>query len=229
MIYLRKSEDRGRGDHGWLKTRFSFSFADYYDPRFVHFSALRVMNEDHIAPSSGFPMHPHNNMEILTYILSGSIAHEDSMGNRRTISAGEFQIMSAGTGVYHSEFNASDTEPLHLYQIWVIPNQRDVEPRYDERFLPKEVGKQLILSPEGRDNSFVVYQDMTLTRQLEHANHIETLNIAENRHVYLQVVSGKISVGEITAKTGDALMISEETALTIEFQEESEILIFDLP
>lgn len=230
MIYLRKQHERGYSDLGWLQSHFSFSFADYYDERFVHFSALRVINEDFIAPETGFGMHPHKNMEILTYILSGSITHKDSMGNERTLSAGEFQIMSAGTGIYHSEYNASQNTPLHLYQIWVIPNQMDLTPRYDERFLAKQIGKQLILSPNGQDDSFIVYQDMSLTRQVEAKGHIEQINIKPERALYIQVVSGRVNLNDtMEATTSDAFMIKDELNITLEFKDESEILIFDLP
>ncbi|SET40555.1 pirin family protein [Thorsellia anophelis] len=229
MISIRRSQDRGKSDLGWLQSYFSFSFADYYDSRHMNFSALRVINEDFIAPDSGFGMHPHKNMEILTYILSGSITHEDSMGNQRTLSAGEFQIMSAGTGIYHSEFNASKTDPLHMYQIWVMPNQMNITPRYDERFLPKSIGKQLILAPTPTENAFIINQDMTLTRQIEVANTKETIEITDNRALYIQVVSGKIRGNTIEAQAGDALLVDKEYLLTIEFLVESEILIFNLP
>src|SRR5574344_1848271 len=159
MRLLRQANARGHANHGWLDSFHSFSFAEYYDPRFMGFSALRVINEDRIAPLGGFPTHPHQEMEILTYVLSGTVAHRDSMGNISQVTAGEFQIMSAGTGITHSEYNPSATEELHLYQIWIRPDQARVAPRYEQRQFPRQEGFQLLLSPDGEEGSLHVYQD----------------------------------------------------------------------
>ena len=164
MIYVRKAEERGHANHGWLDSWHTFSFASYHDANFMGFSALRVINEDVIDGGQGFGTHPHKDMEILTYVLSGTVEHQDSMGNKEQIPAGEFQIMSAGTGVRHSEYNASESEPLHLYQIWIIPERTGIEPRYDQRRFPDVQGRQLVLSPDAREGSLKVYQDMTLSR-----------------------------------------------------------------
>lgn len=158
MIYVRKAEDRGHANHGWLDSWHTFSFADYYDPNFMGFSALRVINEDVIDAGQGFGTHPHKDMEILTYVLSGTVEHRDSMGNKEQIRAGEFQIMSAGTGVRHSEYNANQDRPLHLYQIWIIPDQVGLEPRYEQRMFDAPQGRQLVLSPDARDGSLKVFQ-----------------------------------------------------------------------
>lgn len=164
MIYLRKAQDRGHANHGWLDSYHTFSFADYYDANFMGFSALRVINEDVIDGGQGFGTHPHKDMEILTYVLSGTVEHKDSMGNKEQIPAGEFQIMSAGTGVRHSEYNASKDVPLHLYQIWIIPEKTGLEPRYAQRRFDDVQGRQLVLSPDAREGSLKVFQDMTLSR-----------------------------------------------------------------
>ena len=164
MIYIRKANDRGHANHGWLDSWHSFSFADYYDPDFMGFSALRVINDDKIAAGEGFPTHPHKDMEILTYVMEGAVAHQDSMGNKEQVNAGEFQIMSAGTGIRHSEFNAHQDRDLHLYQIWIIPDQKNLTPRYEQKAFDVPQGRQLVLSPDERDGSLKVFQDMTLTR-----------------------------------------------------------------
>ena len=199
MIYIRKANDRGHVNHGWLNTYHSFSFASYYDPAFMGFSALRVINEDVLQGGGGFGMHPHKDMEILTYILSGSIAHKDSMGNAEMLRAGEFQIMSAGTGIRHSEYNASESEPLHLYQIWIHPNVLNLTPRYEQKdfeSLPASVSgafRQLILSPNAEENSLKIYQDMRLWRYRGITN--ETIPLEPSRHYYLQVVRGSFEIG----------------------------------
>ena len=164
MIYLRKAEDRGHANHGWLDSWHTFSFANYHDPDFMGFSALRVINEDMIDAGQGFGTNPHKDMEILTYVLSGTVEHQDSMGNKEQIQAGEFQIMSAGTGVRHSEYNGNNDRPLHLYQIWIIPDRVGLEPRYEQRMFDAPQGRQLVLSPDAREGSLKVFQDMTLSR-----------------------------------------------------------------
>ncbi|WP_337055760.1 pirin family protein [Serratia marcescens] len=229
MIYVRKAEDRGHANHGWLDSWHTFSFADYYDPNFMGFSALRVINEDVIDAGQGFGTHPHKDMEILTYVLSGTVEHQDSMGNKEQIQAGEFQIMSAGTGVRHSEYNANQDRPLHLYQIWIIPDQVGLEPRYEQRMFDAPQGRQLVLSPDARDGSLKVFQDMTLSRWALNKGEQGECQIAAGRRVWIQVVRGKVSVNGQTAGISDAFAVWDESALTIQADEESEILLFDLP
>lgn len=228
MLQLRKANERGNGSFDWLESYHTFSFANYYDPKHIHFSHLRVINEDFIAPNYGFGKHPHDNMEILTYVLSGRVAHEDSMGNKTEVKAGEFQIMSAGTGIFHSEVNPSSEETLHLYQIWIIPNQKDVTPRYSQdKFAPKE-GATLILSPNAEEGSFKIYQDMKLWRYQYPTEKSEQIALNPNRSYWLQVVKGNLSVNGVELSTSDALGIRQETALEIAAQDDVEFLLFDL-
>ncbi|TQI77762.1 hypothetical protein FHU10_2271 [Serratia fonticola] len=229
MIYLRKAQERGHANHGWLDSWHTFSFANYYDPDFMGFSALRVINEDVIDPGQGFGTHPHKDMEILTYVLSGTVEHQDSMGNKEQINAGEFQIMSAGTGVRHSEYNANNDRPLHLYQIWIIPDQVGLEPRYEQRMFDAPQGRQLVLSPDAREGSLKVFQDMTLSRWALKKDEQSVYPIQAERRVWIQVVHGNVSINGHKAGTSDALAIWDETALSIHADEDSEILLFDLP
>ncbi|WP_313655028.1 pirin family protein [Pantoea sp.] len=229
MIYVRKAEERGHANHGWLDSWHTFSFAGYYDANFMGFSALRVINEDVIAGGQGFGTHPHKDMEILTYVLSGTVEHQDSMGNKEQIPAGEFQIMSAGTGVRHSEYNASESEPLHLYQIWIMPERNGIEPRYDQRRFPDVQGRQLVLSPDARDGSLKVYQDMTLSRWVLSAGEQDNVAIEAGRRIWIQVVKGDVTVNGHPVTTSDALAIWDENALTLEASTTAEVLLFDLP
>ncbi|WP_369789467.1 pirin family protein [Rouxiella sp. WC2420] len=229
MIYLRKAQDRGHANHGWLDSWHTFSFADYYDPNFMGFSALRVINEDVIDGGQGFGTHPHKDMEILTYVLSGTVEHKDSMGNKEQIQAGEFQIMSAGTGVKHSEYNGNRDRALHLYQIWIIPETKGLEPRYDQRMFDAPQGRQLVLSPDARDGSLKVFQDMELSRWAFKAGEDGEYAIAENRQVWIQVVKGSLTVNGQAMTTSDAVAVWEESALALHADEDSEILLFDLP
>lgn len=229
MIYVRKAEERGHANHGWLDSWHTFSFASYYDANFMGFSALRVINEDVIDGGQGFGTHPHKDMEILTYVLSGTVEHQDSMGNKEQIPAGEFQIMSAGTGVRHSEYNASESEPLHLYQIWIMPERNDIEPRYDQRRFPDVQGRQLVLSPDARDGSLKVYQDMTLSRWVLSAGEQDNVAIEAGRRIWIQVVKGDVTVNGHPVTTSDALAIWDESALTLEASSAAEVLLFDLP
>lgn len=228
MLQLRKANERGDGSFGWLESYHTFSFANYYDPKHIHFSHLRVINEDFIAPNHGFGKHPHDNMEILTYVLNGRVAHEDSMGNKTEVKAGEFQIMSAGTGVFHSEINPDPNETLHLYQIWIIPNQKDVTPRYSQdKFTPKE-GATLILSPNAEEGSFKIYQDMKLWRYQYPSAKSDSIALNSSRNYWLQVVKGNLSVNGVELSTSDALGIRQEKALEINTQDDVEFLLFDL-
>ncbi|MFA9489067.1 MULTISPECIES: pirin family protein [unclassified Mannheimia] len=228
MLQLRKANERGNGSFDWLESYHTFSFANYYDPKHIHFSHLRVINEDFIAPNYGFGKHPHDNMEILTYVLSGRVAHEDSMGNKTEVKAGEFQIMSAGTGIFHSEVNPSSDETLHLYQIWIIPNQKDVTPRYSQdKFAPKE-GATLILSPNAEDGSFKIYQDMKLWRYQYPTAKTEQVAFDSSRSYWLQVIKGNLTVNGVELNTSDALGIRQEELLEINAQDDVEFLLFDL-
>ncbi|WP_432716486.1 pirin family protein [Pantoea agglomerans] len=229
MIYVRKAEERGHANHGWLDSWHTFSFASYHDANFMGFSALRVINEDVIDGGQGFGTHPHKDMEILTYVLSGTVEHQDSMGNKEQIPAGEFQIMSAGTGVRHSEYNASESEPLHLYQIWIIPERTGIEPRYDQRRFPDVQGRQLVLSPDAREGSLKVFQDMTLSRWVMTAGEQDKVAIDAGRRIWIQVVKGDVTVNGNAITTSDALAIWDESALTIEASSAAEVLLFDLP
>lgn len=229
MIYVRKAEERGHANHGWLDSWHTFSFASYHDANFMGFSALRVINEDVINGGQGFGTHPHKDMEILTYVLSGTVEHQDSIGNKEQIPAGEFQIMSAGTGVRHSEYNASESEPLHLYQIWIIPERTGIEPRYDQRRFPDVQGRQLVLSPDAREGSLKVYQDMTLSRWVLAAGEQDNVAIDAGRRIWIQVVKGDVTVNGNAVTTSDALAIWDESALTIEASSAAEVLLFDLP
>lgn len=228
MLQIRKAAERGNGSFDWLESYHTFSFANYYDPKHMHFSHLRVINEDFIAPNHGFEKHPHDNMEILTYVLNGRVAHQDSMGNQTEVKAGEFQIMSAGTGVFHSEINPDAEETLHLYQIWIIPNQKDVTPRYSQdKFADKE-GATLILSPNADEDSFKIYQDMKLWRYQYPAEKSVQITLNPNRSYWLQVVRGNLSVNGIELSNSDALGIRQEISIDINSQSEVEFLLFDL-
>ncbi|GKX38288.1 MULTISPECIES: pirin family protein [Pectobacterium] len=229
MIYLRQAQDRGHANHGWLDSWHTFSFADYYDPDFMGFSALRVINEDYIEGGQGFGTHPHKDMEILTYVLSGAVEHQDSMGNKEQVPAGEFQIMSAGTGIRHSEYNASKDEQLHLYQIWIIPEKTGLTPRYEQKRFDVLQGRQLVLSPDAREGSLKVFQDMTLWRWALKAQEQTVYQIQADRRVWVQVVRGTVEINGQKAEASDAFAVWDETAISVHASEDSEILLFDLP
>ena len=231
MMRIRKADDRGHADHGWLKTFYTFSFSSYRDPAHVHFRGLRVMNEDWIAPGQGFGEHPHDNMEIVTYVLSGALEHRDSMGNGEVLRPGEFQRMSAGTGITHSEFNPSATEPTHLYQIWIFPEKKGITPSYEQkRFAESERLNRLrlVASPDGAEGSLHVNADVRIYLSTLQASQSVSLTIADRRHVWLQVLSGNITVREENLYSGDGAALSDETVIDIHATADSEILIFDL-
>lgn len=228
MLYIRKANERGHANHGWLDSYHTFSFASYYDPKFMGFSDLRVINEDRVKAGFGFGTHPHHNMEILSYVLEGTIAHKDSMGNVEELKAGEFQIMSAGTGLTHSEYNPSDVENLHFYQIWIEPNERNIEPRYDQKAFEAKKGATLILSPTAEDGSFKVYQDMKLWRYQYPNNHSENITLDKNRNYWLQVVRGNLTINGLNLSGSDALGIRQESALELTAHNDVEFLLFDL-
>ena len=200
MVRVRKADERGHADHGWLNTCHTFSFADYYDPEQMGFRSLRVINEDWIKPGMGFPTHPHRDMEIVTYVLEGTLEHRDSMGNGSTITPGEVQRMSAGTGITHSEYNGSRTEPLHLLQIWIIPSINGVTPGYQQQAFSEQEKRgvlRLVASPDGRDGSVTIHQDVNLYAALLDADEELVFSMPAGRHVWLQVVRGRLSANGV--------------------------------
>jgi len=232
MITVRRSDERGHFDHGWLDTYHSFSFASYYDPKHMGFRSLRVINEDRVAPGDGFGTHPHRDMEIITYVLQGGLSHKDSMGNGSTIRPGDVQRMSAGTGVLHSEFNHSKDEAVHLLQIWILPDKEGVTPSYEQKFFDAESKRgvlRLIASRDGRDGSVTIHQDADLFASvLDKGARVEHL-LPAGRSAWLQAVSGKVAVNGIELSAGDGAAVSAESTLTVEGSANgSEILLFDL-
>jgi len=231
MITIRKSNDRGHADHGWLDTRFSFSFAEYFDSKHVQFRTLRVMNDDRVAGGGGFPTHPHRDMEIVTYVLEGALAHKDSMGNGSTIKPGDVQYMSAGTGVAHSEFNASPTEQVHLYQIWMFPDKEGYKPAYDQKYFSREEKRaklRLLVSPDGRDGSVKIRQDNDLYATVLSAGEKVKHELKPERHAYVQVARGSVTLNGKKMETGDGAAISEEKSFELTGVDEAEVLVFDL-
>ena len=232
MITVRPSLERGHFDHGWLKTFHTFSFADYYDPKHVHFRALRVINEDWVQPGMGFGTHPHRDMEIITYVLEGELAHKDSMGNGSAIRPGEVQRMSAGTGVLHSEYNHSEDKPVHLLQIWIMPEKRGIEPSYEQKTFSDEEKRnrlRLIASPTGRDGAVTINQDAEVYATLLDGGKSVRHELADNRHVWIQVVRGSITVNDKTLVAGDGAGMSNEKSVEITATApNSEVLVFDL-
>lgn len=231
MKKLRPSAERGYANHGWLKSFHTFSFADYRDPQNVHFRALRVMNEDWVAPGQGFGEHPHNDMEIVTYVLEGQLEHRDSMGNGEILRPGEFQRMSAGSGITHSEFNPSQAEPVHLYQIWLFPSQKGIKPSYEQRPFPASERKnrwQLVAAPDGADGALTIHQDARIFLADVAAGDSLERKIADRRHVWLQVLRGKAVVDGFSLAAGDGLAISDETSFQISSQTGTELMLFDL-
>ena len=231
MIAIRKSNDRGHADHGWLNTRFTFSFADYYDPRHEQFSTLRVMNDDRVAGGGGFPNHPHRDMEIVTYVLEGALEHRDSMGNGSVIRPGDVQYMSAGTGVTHSEFNASLKDPVHLYQIWMFPDKQGYKPAYDQKnftALEKRGKLRLLASPDGRDGSVKIRQDNELYATILGAHESVRHSLQPERHAYLQVARGCVKLNGKQLEEGDGAAISAEKSVELVGVKDAEVLLFDL-
>jgi redox-sensitive bicupin YhaK (pirin superfamily) len=231
MINIRPSHERGGGDFGWLKTHHTFSFDQYHDPRFMGFRSLRVINEDWVQGGHGFPMHPHRDMEIITYVLDGALEHKDSMGNGSTIRPGDGQRMSAGTGVRHSEANSSTTEAAHLLQIWILPDRRGHEPGYEQKEFP-EVEKRgtlrLIASPDGKDGSVTIHQDAKLYVSLLKPGQEVKHELASGRYAWLQVARGAVELNGKGLKQGDGAAISDEQKLAIKGTEDAEVLLFDL-
>jgi redox-sensitive bicupin YhaK (pirin superfamily) len=233
MIQVRRAKERGHADHGWLNTYHTFSFSDYYDPRHMGFRSLRVINEDWVKPGYGFPTHPHRDMEIITYVLEGSLEHRDSMGTGSVIRPGEVQKMSAGTGVRHSEFNHSKTEAVHLYQIWILPEKNGIKPMYEQKAIPvqERQGKlRLVASPSGNGNGAVkLFQDAELyTAVLSKGDAVE-YSLPDGRYAWVQVARGAVNVNGEELIAGDGAAMAQESKLTIAgAAESSEVLLFDL-
>jgi redox-sensitive bicupin YhaK (pirin superfamily) len=231
MIRLRKANDRGHADHGWLNTYFTFSFADYRDLDHMGFRSLRVMNEDRIAAGQGFGMHPHHDMEIVTYVLDGALEHKDSMGNGSVLQAGELQWMSAGTGITHSEFNPSDEKPVHLYQVWIKPSQKGLEPGYEQKSFDEQLRRgrwQVVASPDGSEESLKIGQDASVyLANLEPGQDI-SYELAQGRGAWLQVLRGKVQLNGQDLDTSDGAAINDEIRLEIGALEAAEVMLFDL-
>jgi hypothetical protein len=231
VITLRLAEDRGHADHGWLNTYHTFSFADYHDPRHMGFRSLRVINEDRVQPAEGFGTHPHRDMEIISYVLEGALQHRDSMGNGSVIQPGEVQRMSAGTGVTHSEFNASRDELVHFLQIWLLPAERGIEPGYEQKAFPRQEGDgrlRLVASPDGRDGSVTIHTDALLYVGLFAHKVSGELVLDKGRHSWVQIARGRARINGHDLKTGDGAALSDVPAVQIEGIDASEVLVFDL-
>lgn len=228
---LRKAADRGHAFHGWLDTWHTFSFADYYDPAHMGFRSLRVINDDKVAPGAGFPTHPHRDMEIFSYVVSGAIAHKDSMGNGRELLPGQIQLMSAGSGVTHSEFNPLRDEPLHLLQIWIKPHTQGLKPSYTEWHPSPDseaASKVLVISPDGRENSATIHQDAHIYRLRLKAGETVSHDLAEGRGLWLQLIKGKVDAAGNAMLPGDGLSTESAGAFAVTASEDAEALLFDL-
>ena len=231
MITLRPAQQRGHADHGWLDSYHSFSFADYHDPKHMGFRALRVINEDRVQPGRGFGMHPHRDMEIISYVLEGELAHRDSMGTGSVIRPGDVQRMSAGAGVTHSEFNASQSELVHFLQIWLLPAARGIAPSYEQKTFARPDGAGgllLVASPDGRDGSLTVHTDVLLYAAVCGAGQSRELVLSPGRHAWVQVLRGVLRVAGSELGPGDGAALSEEAVLQLEGVHAAEALVFDL-
>jgi quercetin 2,3-dioxygenase len=232
MNDIRRSNERGFADHGWLKSYHTFSFADYFDPDHVEFGPLRVINEDRVQAGAGFGTHSHRDMEIISYVLAGELAHKDSMGNGSVIRPGDVQRMSAGSGVRHSEFNPSPSDPVHFLQIWIQPDKRNIEPSYEEkRFTPEEKrGRlRLIVSPDRAQGSLLIHQDARVYAGLFNGAEHADLQVAQGRRIYVHVARGVLSANGVKLAAGDALRVSNAERLTLTDGKDAEVLVFDLP
>ncbi|MFL6602683.1 MAG: pirin family protein [Steroidobacteraceae bacterium] len=232
MNEIRRSNERGYADHGWLKSFHTFSFADYYDPRHVEFGPLRVINEDRVQAGAGFGTHAHRDMEIISYVLAGELAHKDSMGNGSTIRPGDVQRMSAGSGVRHSEFNPSGSEPVHFLQIWIQPNAQGIEPSYEEKSFSAEEKRgrlRLIASPDQADGSVLIHQDARVYAGLFDGTESTTLITKPGRRVYVHVARGTVTANGTVLATGDALKLTDTNELVLNQGSQAEVLVFDLP
>ena len=230
MMNIRKANERGHAEHGWLDTYHTFSFADYYDPQWMGYRSLRVINDDLVMPGMGFGAHPHRDMEIITYILSGQLEHKDSMGNGRVIQTGDVQYMAAGRGVQHSEFNPSNQEAVHLLQIWIQPDEKGVKPRYAEKSLRNaETGKlHLVTSKTGRDGSIAIHQDADLWLAKLEAGQKISHTLGSQRHAWLHVAEGEVVLNGKTLSGGDAATVERETKLELSASKPSQVLLFDM-
>lgn len=231
MLIARPSAERGKADFGWLDSRHSFSFGEYFDPAHMGFASLRVINEDWVAPGTGFDTHPHRDMEIITYVLEGALEHRDSLGSRSVIRPGEVQRMTAGTGIRHSEYNASDRDQVHLLQIWILPERKGLEPGYEQK--PVAVAEQpgrlhVIASPDGRDGSVSIHQDAVIHAGIIPTDVTVELGLAAGRGAWVQVARGAVTVNGLRLQAGDGLAAHDEAALTIHGETDAEILVFDL-
>lgn len=232
MLTIRRARDRGYANHGWLESWHTFSFADYFDPTQMGYGVLRVINDDRIAPAQGFGTHPHRDMEIITYMLEGTLAHQDSMGHRQAIRRGEVQRMTAGTGVTHSEFNASETEPVHLLQIWIEPDRRGLTPEYEQKSFSLEEEPSrfcVIASPNGRDGSLTIHQDVTVYAAVLKEDDILEHRFAPGRRGYLQVATGDLVLDGHLLHAGDGVRIAQQEKIALGSPKRAEILLFDLP
>jgi quercetin 2,3-dioxygenase len=233
VLTIRKSGDRGTADLGWLHSRHTFSFADYYDPEHMGFGPLRVINEDRVSPGQGFGTHGHRDMEIISYVLEGALEHKDSIGTGSVIRPGEVQVMSAGTGIRHSEFNHSRTEPVHFLQIWIVPDREGITPRYDQKAFPdaeKRGRLRLVGSADGRDGSIIIHQDVDLFAAILSAGEQVTHALRSGRKGWLQVIRGAVEANGHSLNAGDGATAQDEVALTVTGKADSaEMLVFDLP
>lgn len=232
MNTVRHSNERGYADHGWLQSYHSFSFADYFDPQHVQFGPLRVINEDRIAPGMGFGTHGHQDMEIISYVLEGALAHKDSTGTSSTIRPGDVQRMSAGRGVRHSEFNASADAPVHFLQIWIMPNVRGIAPDYEEKHFTaaeKRGQLRLIASPNAAEGSVLIHQDARVYAGLFDGDERAQLEVQPGRDIYVHVARGQVAANNQALKAGDAVMITDANELTLDTGKDAEVLVFDLP
>lgn len=231
MMTIRKAEARGGANHGWLNTKHTFSFADYYDPKHMGFRSLRVVNDDRVTPGMGFGTHPHRDMEIISYVLEGGLAHKDSMGTGSVISPGDVQRMSAGTGVYHSEFNASKVEPVHFLQIWLMPDEQGVTPGYEQKTFAdseKQGRLRLVASPDGSEGSVRIHSNTRLFAGLFSKGERAELPLANGRHAWVHVARGEVQLNGQTLKEGDGAALSNEALVTLEGVSSGEVLVFDL-
>jgi redox-sensitive bicupin YhaK (pirin superfamily) len=232
MITVRPASERGHGQRGWLDTHHTFSFSDYQDPRHMGFRVLRVINEDRVKPGQGFGTHGHRDMEIISYVLDGALGHKDSLGNGSVLRPGEFQCMTAGTGIRHSEFNPSESEPVHFYQIWLLPDQEGLAPSYDQQAFPEEErrGKlRVVASPDGRDGSLTIHQDAEVLLTSLTAGERVTHELAPGRHAWLQVLRGSVQLNGVPLATSDGAAVSDESSLTVLATGPCEVMLFDLP
>jgi len=231
MITIRPADDRGHGQHGWLDTRHTFSLSDYHDSRHMGFGPLRVINEDWVEPGQGFATHGHRDMEIITYVLQGSLGHRDSLGNGSALRPGELQCMTAGSGITHSEFNGSDAEPVHLYQIWLLPDRQGLTPRYDQRAFPESerTGRwRVVASPDGRDDSLTIHQDAEVMLATLAGGDEVVHTLAPGRRAWLQILRGRVNVAGKPLAEGDGAAVEGEPSLKIHAEETAEVMLFDL-